>query len=119
MFLSISEILEQTLHSRGTLVRTIGKLDLVDSHLRKGEVLIQDPTSSQKLLIDCSSILPLQFQDQQGLLYQFIGEVDYSQDRTVTIKALLYRCCEGLDVDTYIQASKIRMDYNIQHNNIQ
>lgn len=115
-FMSVSDILLQQTspYSRGVLVRTIGKLDLVDSCLRRGQLRIQDPTSTHKLPIDCSRILPLPFQDQHGFLYQFIGEVDYSQDKSVIIKALLYRCCEGLDIDTYIQASTRRMDYKIQ-----
>lgn len=108
-FMPVSDILLQAspdLH--GVMIRTIGRL--FDHDTGKNLVWIQDPkTTSHVMAIDCSRITPFSFQNQRGLLYQFIGEVDCSQDKPI-LKALLYRCCEGLDIDTYIQAYKTRMD---------
>ena len=101
------------------MIRTIGRLSECD--LGKSLVWIEDPkeaSGSHKVIIDCSRITPFPFQNQLGLLYQFIGEVDGSQDKPVMIKALLYRCCEGLDVDVFTQAYTTRMDtlHSIQYN---
>ena len=104
-FLSVSDILNSTSPDiHGVMIRTIGRLFGYD--LTTNQVWIQDPKkTSYELGIDCSRIAPFTFGDKCGLLYQFIGEVDCNnQDKPTIIKALLYRCCEGLDIDVYVQA---------------
>ena len=97
-FMPVSDILTQVLP--GVMIRTIGRLFQYDP--RKNLVCIEDPKKSSDMLsVDCSKISPFPF--QEGLLYQFIGEVDCTQHETIIIKALLYRCCQGLDTDVYIK----------------
>ena len=105
-FMSVSDItLQASPDLHGVMIRTIGRLHVHDYDVQQNLVWIQDPKiSSHKLAIDCSRIAPIPFQDQHGLLYQFIGEIQCNQDKPAIIKALLYRCCEGLDIDVYIQA---------------
>ena len=101
-FMQVSDILSRVppagLH--GIMIRTFGRLFKYDP--RQNLVWIQDPKKSSDILsVDCSKISPFPF--QEGLLYQFIGEVECSQREAVIVKALLYRCCQGLDTDVYIQ----------------
>ena len=100
-FMPVSDILLQVppgLH--GVMIRTFGRL--FEYELSQNLVWIQDTKKPSDIMsIDCSKIAPFPF--QEGLLYQFIGEVDCSQHEAVIIKALLYRCCQGLDTDIYIQ----------------
>ena len=109
-FMTVSDILLQVSPAlQGVMIRTIGRLSNDDFNMNL--VWIQDhKTSLYRLVVDCSRITPFPFKDQDGLMYQFIGEVDCSKHNIVMIKALLYRCCEGLDMDTYIQAYTKRME---------
>ena len=61
-----------------------------------------------ELAIDCSLVQPFPY--SQGALYQFIGEVDGSGrlDCGLTVRALSYRCVEGLDMNLYTRALTIR-----------
>ena len=102
-FIPISDILFLSGDLHGVMIRTFGTLFKYDP--RQNIIWIQDPKKhSDKLSVDCSKISPFPFQEHEGLLYQFIGEVDCSQPETITVKALLYKCCQGLDADVYIQA---------------
>ena len=114
IFISVSDILIRAspdLH--GVMTRTIGRL--VDYDFKNNLVWIQDPKkSSYEVAVNCSRIVPFTFGGKYGLLYQFIGEADCnSQDKPVIIKALLYRCCEGLDIDMYVQAYSTKNDTTV------
>ena len=100
-FMPVSDILLQVPPGLpGVVIRTIGRL--FECEPTKNLIWIQDPKKHSDILaVDCSKIAPFPFQN--GLLYQFIGEVDCSRHKAIIIKALLYRNCQGLDTDIYIQ----------------
>ena len=101
-FMTVSDILlwgKLGLH-REKNVRTIGTLSEYEP--TRNLVWIQDPDKrSDMLSVDCSNISPFPY--QEGSLYQFTGVVHVHHNKVVNMIALLYRCCEGLDADVYIQ----------------
>ena len=94
--------------------------DIHDSMVRiVGRLLRYDTKNSQVWLghfeppylefpIDCSLIQPFPY--SHGTLYQFIGEVDGSGKacKGTVVRALAYRCVEGLNMEVYIRALAVR-----------
>ena len=89
------------------MLRTIGRLlryETKDSIVWLGHY---EPPYLE-LAIDCSLVQPFPY--SQGALYQFIGEVN-ARGRThcgVAVRALAYRCVEGLDMSVYTRALAVR-----------
>lgn len=95
----------EDVHDR--MVRTIGRLlhyDTKDSIVWLGHY---EPPYLE-LAIDCSLVQPFPY--SQGALYQIIGEVDASgrAGSGITVRALAYRCVEGLDMTVYTRALAVR-----------
>lgn len=95
-----------------SMVRTVGRLlryETKNSLVWLGHY--EEPHS--ELVIDCSLIQPFPY--SHGALYQFIGEVDMSgklMNSGLTVRALAYRCVEGLDMRLYTRALSIRNRIN-------
>lgn len=95
----------EDIHDR--IVRTVGRLLRYDT--KNGLVWLGHFESPYlELPIDCSLVQPFPY--SHGALYQFIGEVDGS-GKTCSgpvVRALAYRCVEGLDMGVYIRALAVR-----------
>ncbi len=90
----------------GKTVRTIGRLK--QYNVKESVMSIEDLRTFAELMVDCRIIEPFSF--RQGALYQFCGELDGSKTKStnVVLKAHLYRCVEGLDMDIYMKALAVR-----------
>ena len=130
-FLSIPDLLSSDDPSQQGLLRIIGRLESYD--IKHSILWLHDHnTPSLQVAVECTNIEPFPF--KIGLLYQFIGEVDYrdvpdhgcvpendtldftsdrkrkdATTRCAVMKALLYRCVEGLDMGVYMRAHEARM----------
>ena len=115
-FISVPELLKgQCEESHGTMVRTIGRLlryDVKHSLLWLGHC---EPPYLE-LPVDSSLVEPFPF--SRGALYQFIGEVDGSKKKAdgAVVRALAYRCVEGLDMEVYVRAMAVRTGGTAQLN---
>ena len=107
-FTSVPELLKgQCEDSHGTMVRTIGRLlryDVKHSLLWLGHY----ESPYLELPVDSSLVQPFPF--SRGALYQVIGEVDGSRKKAdgAVVRALAYRCVEGLDMEVYVRAMAAR-----------
>ena len=112
VFFTVPEITackSEDLHDR--MVRVIGRLLQYETRESLVWLAHYEPPYLE-LPIDCSLVQPFPF--SQGSLFQFIGEVDGS-GRTyggLRLRALAYRCVEGLDMALYRTALTLR---NKQH----
>lgn len=124
-FITLSELLASSDPAQEGLQRVIGRLEKYD--VKNSLIWLQDShTPSLQVAVNASSIEP--FPGKVGLLYQFIGEVDYRDVPTpsdgatptgettpTTVKcpvmeALVHRCMDGLDMSMYLQAHEARMN---------
>lgn len=123
-FTTFADLLASSDPSQLGLQRIIGRLDKYDSRL--GLIWLRDcHAPSLQLAVDSSHLdpsPPAVGPGKVGVLYQFIGEVDYrdipvtdeatgdhTPSRCPVMKALLYRCMDGLDMDLYLRAHEARM----------
>ena len=69
---------------------------------------IEDFKTSQELTVDSQMIEPFPY--KQGSFYQFCGELDGSKTKStnIVLKAHVYRCVDGLDMDVYMKALTVR-----------
>ena len=88
----------------GKLLRTIGELQ--EHNIQKQQLVIKDADSDSTLVIDCSLIEPFPF--RQRIIYQFIGEVRVGSDSQLILRAYVYRCVEGLNLDMYKKVHELR-----------
>ena len=88
----------------GKVYRTIGELQ--EHNIQKGQLVIKDTNSDSVLVIDSSLIEPFPF--RQRVLYQFIGEARIGSDSQIILRAYVYRCVEGLNLDIYKQSHELR-----------
>ena len=108
-FMTVPEIQEckaEDIHD--SMVRTVGRLLRYDT---KNSLVWLGHYESPYLELPVNCALVQSFPYSQGALYQFIGEVDGS-GRTysggVAVRALAYRCVEGLDMGLYARALAVR-----------
>ena len=90
----------------GKMIRTIGSLQKYE--VKRSLIWLKDWKSVLQLVVDSRVIEPITI--KQNSIYQFIGELDSSGARSsgVVLKALVYRCMDGLDLDIYMKALAMR-----------
>lgn len=114
-FMTVPELLNgnaKDLHD--TMVRVVGRLlryDVKSSLIWLGHVR----APYLELPIDSSVVEPFPF--SRGSLYQFIGEIDASGKKCegTVVRALAYRCVEGLDMELYSRALRVRTSPSCTH----
>lgn len=106
--MSVPELLNgKTKELHDTMVRVVGRLlryDVKSSLIWLGHFKVPH----LELPIDSSVVEPFPF--SRGSLYQFIGEVDATGKKCdgMVVRALAYRCVEGLDMELYSRALRVR-----------
>ena len=108
--ISIPDLLSISDPSQYGLLRVIGRLESYD--IKNSIARIQDPqTPSSQVTIGTLNIEP--FPSTLGALYQFIGEVNHRDipdaGHCLVLAALACRCMDGLDMDIYMRAHRVRM----------
>ena len=103
-FIPIATLTHAGENAAGKFFRTIGELHEHD--VQKGQLVIKDTDSDATLVIDSSLIEPFPF--RQRILYQFIGEVRLGTDNQVILRAYVYRCVEGLNLELYKKSLELR-----------
>ena len=92
---------------------------VISHNLHSCQVVITDRCSTVQLHVNTSLIEP--FEVQMNSLYQFIGDVESSDTHSGIaercLKAISYRCVDGLDLVKYYHAVDARNAY-IQNRNI-
>ncbi|OQR90567.1 hypothetical protein THRCLA_22535 [Thraustotheca clavata] len=98
----IDEILRDNMRDRS--VRVTGRLDSFDASQRTASISFQN--SSMKVTTELLSNVELNL----GSLYQFIGET-YEQNGELRLKARIGRNVDGLDIQMFLDALKIRREF--------
>ena len=92
----------------GSRIRTIGKVCVHD--VRKEQLVIRAVDCKAEFTVDCRLIEP--FPKDPHVLYQFIGELVRTEEEQgrgrVVLKAVTYRCVNGLNFDLYKRAQSAR-----------
>ncbi|XP_032236127.2 CST complex subunit TEN1 [Nematostella vectensis] len=102
--LSVKEVIELGPSLQGNSVRTWGRV--ISHDLSTSHVQIKDGT--QELTINTALVEPLAF--VRGSLYHFIGEANRAGNTTI-IKARIAGCIDGMDMELFQQALKMRRQY--------
>lgn len=106
--MTVPEVLNgKTKELHDTMVRVVGRL--LRYNVKSSLIWLEHFKSPYlELPIDSSVVEPFPF--SRGSLYQFIGEVDASGKKCegAVVRALSYRCVEGLDMELYTRALRVR-----------
>jgi len=82
------------------VIRVVGYFQ---SYLSDSLIRIEDEASF--LSVDCALLQPIRL--TKGWLYHFIGEADWrDESRQLILRAQVYRCLEGLDLQNYKKSLK-------------
>ena len=106
-FMTIADILgKDPAELHGKMIRTIGSLQRYE--VKRSLIWLKDWKSVLQLVIDSRVIEPVII--RQNSIFQFIGELDSSGTRSsgAVLKALAYRCVDGLDMDLYMKAHAVK-----------
>lgn len=103
-FVPIATLIQTRETVVGKFIRTIGELH--EHNIQKEQLVLKDTDSDSTLVIDSSLIQPFPF--RQRILYQFIGEARHGTDNQVILRAYVYRCVEGLNLELYKQSHELR-----------
>ena len=106
-FMTIPDILgKDPAELHGKMIRTMGSLRRYE--VKRSQIWLKDWKSVLELVIDSRVIEPVSI--RQNSMYQFIGELDSSGARGsgAVLKALVYRCVDGLDMDLYMKALAVK-----------
>ncbi|XP_046545387.1 CST complex subunit TEN1-like [Haliotis rubra] len=90
----------------GKSARIVGRLEEHNIHTCTAQVV--DSNNRQPLTIDTRLVEP--FNAKIGSLFQFIGELECSSN-SVTLKARVVRCVDGLDMKMYQKALIAQRQY--------
>lgn len=103
-FIPIATLIHTGETAVGKFFRTIG--ELYEHNIQKVQLVLKDIDSDSTLVIDSSLIEPFPF--RQRILYQFIGEARLGTDNQVILRAYVYRCVEGLNLELYKKSHELR-----------